>query len=552
MNRQRGRPVFRGRCRIRGCLTISRLNWKNMASSITNFQLYQARLWKPPQSHVLGQCGVLWPYRSFGLSKGDATAIAAHPALSLKSIRRKGHACLHEKQHLTPNEQMEEEFLGLRKKTGVSLPLWKKIWPVLRGSFMARLSKVWRRRTSGSKKERPHPHDEKRPLFGRHGRRTLYYRIGVTMGLQYEEPFTIPFAMTDVKQEVIISQFISIVWACLAANRKVSVAVIWMFWAIWAHLGGDGLWTLHLPPPVCNERSALWLRRFHNKFFCYRKFYVYDEGWKPAHGYPQLLCPSLILRTGKWCQFQMIWLPSSVWKVKKIQRAPPLPSLGKSGKQGLPYPLFWHRYEWPCQQQQVPWNGCMMPEYDFFWPIGPATSSSGMSRKYHLVAWFPPRLSLNKLTSQHEIYSEGHIHAQAVSNGRSAMTDKEQWLEWGRLQSLAQNGFAYSRMSLTSSVLEEIARLQLKCWCPSGLPFGKSGGTFLQRIRLPDPKNRYYRPLFQGWEILLVQESDGFGSARRLVMSTSSVMDNTIKEVKEEAGLDVRAERLLLSGQGQE
>ena len=39
----------------------------------------------------------------------------------LKSIREKGHARLHE-EHLTPHEQMEEEmFLGLRKKTGVSI-----------------------------------------------------------------------------------------------------------------------------------------------------------------------------------------------------------------------------------------------------------------------------------------------------------------------------------------------------------------------------------------------------------------------------------------------
>ena len=42
------------------------------------------------------------------------------------------------------------------------------------------------------------------------------------MGLQYEENFTIPFAMTDVKQEVIISQFISY---CLGLSGRQSISI---------------------------------------------------------------------------------------------------------------------------------------------------------------------------------------------------------------------------------------------------------------------------------------------------------------------------------------
>ena len=128
------------------------------------------------------------------------------------------------------------------------------------------------------------------------------------------------------------------------------------------------------------------------------------------------------------------------------------------------------------------------------------------------------------------------------------MTDKDQWLEWAiRLQSLAQNGLAYSKDVFDIQRFEEIRQIAAEMLVtPSGLPLEKVEELFCNESGYQTPKIDTRAAIFKDGKILLVQESDGrWALPGGWCDVDQSVMDNTIKEVKEEAGLDVRAEKVI-------
>ena len=128
------------------------------------------------------------------------------------------------------------------------------------------------------------------------------------------------------------------------------------------------------------------------------------------------------------------------------------------------------------------------------------------------------------------------------------MTDKNQWLEWAvRLQSLAQNGLAYSKDVFDIQRFEEIRQIAAEMLVlPSGLPLEKVEELFCNESGYQTPKIDTRAAIFKDGRILLVQESDGrWALPGGWCDVDQSVMDNTIKEVKEEAGLDVRAEKVI-------
>ena len=128
------------------------------------------------------------------------------------------------------------------------------------------------------------------------------------------------------------------------------------------------------------------------------------------------------------------------------------------------------------------------------------------------------------------------------------MTDKDQWLEWAiRLQSLAQNGLAYSKDVFDIQRFEEIRQIAAEMLVtPSGLPLEKVEELFCNESGYQTPKIDTRAAIFEDGKILLVQESDGrWALPGGWCDVDQSVMDNTIKEVKEEAGLDVRAEKVI-------
>ena len=128
------------------------------------------------------------------------------------------------------------------------------------------------------------------------------------------------------------------------------------------------------------------------------------------------------------------------------------------------------------------------------------------------------------------------------------MTDKEQWLEWAiRLQSLAQSGLAYSKDVFDTQRFEEIRQIAAEMLVsPSGLPLEKVEELFCNESGYQTPKIDTRAAIFKDGRILLVQESDGrWALPGGWCDVDQSVMDNTIKEVKEEAGLDVSAEKVI-------
>ena len=128
------------------------------------------------------------------------------------------------------------------------------------------------------------------------------------------------------------------------------------------------------------------------------------------------------------------------------------------------------------------------------------------------------------------------------------MTDKNQWLEWAvRLQSLAQSGLAYSKDVFDIQRFEEIRQIAAEMLVsPSGLPLEKVEELFCNESGYQTPKIDTRAAIFKDGRILLVQESDGrWALPGGWCDVDQSVMDNTIKEVKEEAGLDVSAEKVI-------
>lgn len=128
------------------------------------------------------------------------------------------------------------------------------------------------------------------------------------------------------------------------------------------------------------------------------------------------------------------------------------------------------------------------------------------------------------------------------------MTEKDKWLEWAvRLQTLAQCGLAYTKDKFDKERFEEIRQIAAEILVtPSGLPLEKVEELFCNETGFQTPKIDTRAAIFQENKILLVQEADGRWTLPGGWCDVDqSVMDNTVKEVKEEAGLDVRAVRVI-------
>lgn len=128
------------------------------------------------------------------------------------------------------------------------------------------------------------------------------------------------------------------------------------------------------------------------------------------------------------------------------------------------------------------------------------------------------------------------------------MTDKDKWLDWAiRLQSLAQNGLAYSKDVFDLERFEEIRQIAAEMLVtPSGLPIETVKELFCNESGYQTPKIDTRAAIFKDMKILLVQERDGrWALPGGWCDVDQSVMDNTIKEVKEEAGLEVQAEKVI-------
>ncbi|MDO5411506.1 MAG: NUDIX hydrolase [Lachnospiraceae bacterium] len=128
------------------------------------------------------------------------------------------------------------------------------------------------------------------------------------------------------------------------------------------------------------------------------------------------------------------------------------------------------------------------------------------------------------------------------------MKTNEQWLKWAvELQSLAQAGLFYAKDDFDTERYERIREISAEMISnKTEIPLEKVKNLFCNEIGYQTPKIDTRAAIFQQDKILLVHEkNDTWSLPGGWCDVDVSVKENTIKEVKEEAGLDVSADLVI-------
>lgn len=128
------------------------------------------------------------------------------------------------------------------------------------------------------------------------------------------------------------------------------------------------------------------------------------------------------------------------------------------------------------------------------------------------------------------------------------MDKNEKWLEWAvALQSIAQAGLFYGKDPYDKERYEQIRSIAAEMISyKADIPIEKVRDLFCNEIGYQTPKLDTRAVIFKDDKILLVKENDGLWSLPGGWVDVDlSVKENVIKEVREEAGLNVRAERVI-------
>ena len=126
--------------------------------------------------------------------------------------------------------------------------------------------------------------------------------------------------------------------------------------------------------------------------------------------------------------------------------------------------------------------------------------------------------------------------------------EKQNWLDWAvELQSLAQSALYYCKDKYDIERFERIREISAEIISQQAeMPFEKAKDLFCCEVGYQTPKMDCRAAIIEGDKILLVKENDGrWSMPGGWVDVDLSVKENTIKEVKEEAGLDVTADRII-------
>ena len=128
------------------------------------------------------------------------------------------------------------------------------------------------------------------------------------------------------------------------------------------------------------------------------------------------------------------------------------------------------------------------------------------------------------------------------------MDKNKKWIDYTiELQSLAQAGLTYGKDVYDQERYERIRQLSAMMMADiSNKPVEQVEGLFCNEVGYQTPKIDTRAAIFKEDKILLVQEKNGTWSLPGGWCDVNvSVMENTIKEVKEEAGLNVKAIRII-------
>lgn len=128
------------------------------------------------------------------------------------------------------------------------------------------------------------------------------------------------------------------------------------------------------------------------------------------------------------------------------------------------------------------------------------------------------------------------------------MEKNEKWLQWAvELQSLAQAGLFYCKDKYELERYERIREISAEMISyQSEIPLEKVKDLFCSDVGYQTPKIDTRAAIFKDGKILLVHEANGtWALPGGWVDVNVSVKENTVKEVKEEAGLDVKVKRII-------
>ena len=128
------------------------------------------------------------------------------------------------------------------------------------------------------------------------------------------------------------------------------------------------------------------------------------------------------------------------------------------------------------------------------------------------------------------------------------MKDREQWLKWAmELQSIAQAGINYAKDVFDIERYKRIREISAEIMSrKSGVSLEKVNVLFCNEVGYQTPKLDCRAAVFEAEKILMVKERDKkWALPGGWVDVDLSIAENTIKEVKEEAGLDVFTKKII-------
>lgn len=128
------------------------------------------------------------------------------------------------------------------------------------------------------------------------------------------------------------------------------------------------------------------------------------------------------------------------------------------------------------------------------------------------------------------------------------METNEKWLDWAiKLQSIAQAGLFYGKDTFDVERYEQVREIAAEMLSfQTEIPLSKVKELFCNEVGYQTPKLDTRAAIFKDDKILLVQEKNGKWSLPGGWVDVDvSVKENVIKEVKEEAGLDVTADLVI-------
>ena len=128
------------------------------------------------------------------------------------------------------------------------------------------------------------------------------------------------------------------------------------------------------------------------------------------------------------------------------------------------------------------------------------------------------------------------------------MDKNEKWLQWAvELQSIAQSGLFYGKDVFDKERYEQVRNIAAEMIAyKTDISTEKVKDLFCNEIGYQTPKLDTRAAIFKEDKILLVKEKNGTWSLPGGWVDVDlSVKENAIKEVKEEAGLDVTADLVI-------